>query len=177
MNFLNKNDYFQAYCNKNLSFHSLVVFLFLQGNWTCLGFCLIGADDQHALVVRWVTKNNENNKPRSVVLLLALLLKKWDVEKQSSPFRNILSFELHIVFNIFNKYIVLKLSKMWFWLYFLWIQIQISRLNCNHPIGIQDFYLIKRLTPWRSTAAFGSGLLIFAYFLCGHYLNWIKCFW
>ena len=25
---LNENDYFQAYCNKNLSFHSLVVFLF-----------------------------------------------------------------------------------------------------------------------------------------------------
>ena len=137
-------------------------------------FLLIGADDRHALVVRWVTKNNENNKPRSVVLLLALLLKKWDVEKQSSPFRNILSFELHIVFNIFNKYIVLKLWKMWFSLYFLWIQIQISRINCNHPIRIQDFYLIKRLTPWRSTAAFGSGPLIFAYFLCGPLLKWSR---
>ena len=126
--------------------------------------------DMRWLLDEW-RRTMRTRKPRSVVLLLALLLKKWAVEKQSSPFRNILSFELHIVFNIFNKYIVLKLWKMWFSLYFLWIQIQISRINCNHPIRIQDFYLIKRLTPWRSTAAFGSGPLISAYFLCGPLLN------
>ena len=49
--------------------------------------------------------------------------------------------------------------------YFSLITIQISRLNCNQPMGHKDFNLIKRLTLRSPTAFPGSGLLISAYFL------------